>query len=236
MTASPATKSSLTAWERWELASFDLAAAEAASASPEVSAAATAEALAASAHAEQLARLHETARLEGLQAGHEAGFAAGHAEGLIAGKAEAAERGYAETEKILQLTETFETRLAELNQVVADDLVALSIALAEQIVRETVATRPDVLLSVVREALGQLPLQHAAIHLNPEDASLIRSRAGDQLAHAGHRIHEDPKLARGDVVIESGGTHLDATLATRWRRTLDALGHDTPWLEADAAK
>jgi len=88
-----------------------------------------------------------------------------------------------------------------------------------------------VMLGVIREALEQLPLLHAAIHLHPEDASLVRLRAGDQLTHAGHRIHEDAKLKRGDVIIEAGGSHLDATLASRWRRVVEALGQQAPWLE-----
>jgi flagellar assembly protein FliH len=88
-----------------------------------------------------------------------------------------------------------------------------------------------VLLGVIREALEQLPLLHAAIHLHPEDASLARLRAGEQLAHAGHRIHEDPKLKRGDVIIEAGGSHLDASLATRWRRVVEALGQHATWIE-----
>jgi flagellar assembly protein FliH len=91
--------------------------------------------------------------------------------------------------------------------------------------------QPESVLSVVREALSQMPLQHASIHLNPEDASLARSRAGDQLAHAGHRIHEDPKLERGDVVIEVGGSHLDATVATRWQRAIASLGQELPWID-----
>jgi flagellar assembly protein FliH len=88
-------------------------------------------------------------------------------------------------------------------------------------------------LNVIREALAQLPHLHAAIFLNPEDASLARSYLGDQLTHAGHRIHEDPKLARGDCVLEAGGSHIDATVATRWRRTLEGLGLGDAWQARD---
>jgi flagellar biosynthesis/type III secretory pathway protein FliH len=30
-------------------------------------------------------------------------------------------------------------------------------------------------------------------------------------------------LTRGDVLVEAGGTHVDARLATRWQRVWDAL-------------
>jgi flagellar assembly protein FliH len=62
---------------------------------------------------------------------------------------------------------------------------------------------------------------------------LTRSYAGEQLSHSGHRIHENAKLARGDVMIEAGSSQIDASLATRWRRVLATIGQDTPWLADD---
>jgi flagellar assembly protein FliH len=210
-------KSSLTAWERWELASFDADAAPAASPG-------TAETAAAG--DEEIQHLREQARREG----HQAGYAAGLGEGLAAGQAQAEAAGRAEALRLAQVVENLERCIADLNQAVAKDLLGLSVELARQVVRQTVAVKPEVLLGVIREALAQLPLLHAAIHLHPEDASLARLRAGDQLAHAGHRIHEDPALKRGDVIIEAGGSHLDASLAARWRRVVESLGQDSPWI------
>jgi flagellar assembly protein FliH len=212
-------KSSLTAWERWDLASFD------SGATPAAGAGAAPEAPAV--NAEEVQRIREQARRDG----HQAGYAAGLAEGLAAGQAQAEAIGRQEALLLTQTLEKLEQRITELNQVVADDLLALSIEIASQVVRQTVAAKPEVLLGVIREALEHLPLLHAAIHLNPEDASLARLRAGDQLAHAGHRIHEDSKLKRGDVIIETGGSHLDASLAARWRRVVEALGQHTPWVD-----
>jgi flagellar assembly protein FliH len=145
--------------------------------------------------------------------------------------AQAEAAGREEALRLATTLENLEKCITELNQAVADDLLALSMEIARQLVRQTVAAKPDVVLGVIREALDQLPLLHAAIRLNPEDASLARLRAGDQLTHAGHRIHEDPKLKRGDVIIEAGGSHLDASLASRWRRVVEALGQDAPWID-----
>jgi len=176
----------------------------------------------------EVQRVQEQAKQEGRREG----YAAGHAEGLAAGKAQAEAMGRQEALRLAQTLESLERCIAELNQTVADDLLALSIEIARQTVRQTVAVKPEVLLGVIREALQELPLLHAAIHLHPDDASLARLRAGDQLTHAGHRIHEDPKLKRGDVIIEAGGSHLDATLAARWRRVVEALGQDAPWIDS----
>lgn len=221
MTTGTETKSSLTAWERWELASFDPG--QAAAAPAPVEAPPPPPAI----PPEEIERIREEARREG----REAGYAAGHAEGLAAGREAAMTSGRADAERITGLLSELDQRLAELDEVVAADLLALALEIARQVIRQAIAARPESILVVIREALAQLPLQHAAIHLHPEDASLVRSRAGDQISHAGHRIHEDPKLARGDVVIEAGGSHLDASLATRWRRVIESLGHDEPWLE-----
>ena len=208
-------KSLLTAWERWELGSFDSESEAPGGVAGKPGSPAISE--------KEINQIREQAQQEGHQAGYAAGLAAGQAQAEAMGREEAL--------RLAQAMEKLEQCIATLNQAVADDLLALSIEIAGQIVRQVVAAKPEVLLGVIREALEQLPLLHAAIHLHPEDASLVRLRAGDQLAHAGHRIHEDPKLKRGDVIIEAGGSHLDATLASRWRRVVETLGQQAPWID-----
>ena len=62
---------------------------------------------------------------------------------------------------------------------------------------------------------------------------IVRTHGGEHLTHAGHRVQEDPQLVRGDVVIEAGGAHLNARLATRWQNVLATLDQGTPWLATD---
>ena len=86
-------------------------------------------------------------------------------------------------------------------------------------------------LASIREALAQLPAQHSVIHLNPEDAELIRMQHGDTLARAGHRIHENPQLSRGDVLVEAGGTQgggLTAPARLRWFSAAAPRGRAPP--------
>lgn len=202
--------SNLTAWERWELASFD--GTEKPAANTAADAVRTEEAPAPTVKlptVEEVENIREQARQEGYKEGQTQARDEAQHLAKAAGKLDAALKG--------------------LEDQVAEELLALAVEIARQVARCELSAQPEVLLNVIREALAMLPHQHAAIFLNPEDASLARSYLGDQLTHAGHRINEDPKLQRGDCVVESGGSHIDATLATRWRRTLEGLGLDTAW-------
>lgn len=175
--------------------------------------------------AEDIERIHAEAHRQGYEHGHQQGTKEGHEAGYAAGQAVARE----EARRLTGAAERLESALSRIDAEVADELLALAIEIARQVARAELRARPDAILNVVREALSQLPHQHAAIFLNPEDASLLRSYMGDQLTHAGHRIHEDIKLQRGDCVVEAGGSHLDATVATRWRRALENLGIESAW-------
>lgn len=232
--------SKLTAWERWELASFD--------APPPAPAVAVAEAPPTFEEVEtppnvqwptagEIEQLHQQARDQGYQKGFEEGRGDGYAEGQRTGHQAGHEAGYAagqalartEAERLGTAATQLEQALAAMESQVADELLALALELARGVIRQEISARPETLLTVVREAMAQLPHQHTAIYLHPEDASLVRSYLGDQLAHAGHRIHEDFKLKRGDCLLEAGGSQLDATVAMRWRRVLEELGIESAW-------
>ncbi len=199
--------SNLTAWERWELAAFDEAARPAAAPDKDAPPAVKLPT------AEEVEQIREQARQEGYQAGYSEGQ----------GKARD------EAQRLARATARLDAAINGLEDQVAEELLALAVEIGRQVARSELSAQPAILLNVIREALALLPHQHAAIFLNPEDASLARSYLGDQLTHAGHRIHEDPKLQRGDCVLEAGGSHIDATVATRWRRTLEGLGLDAAW-------
>lgn len=222
--------SGLTAWERWELASFDTGTAIAAN-TPSAHADHVTPAEKSNVpldHAE-IERLCAEAQKEGYQAGYNSGYQigkrTGYDEGQVAAKAEAARIGKA--------ANGLEQALQEFDQQVADELLALAVEIARQVVRKEVSSRPEMILDVVNEALAYLPHQHAAIHLNPEDASLVRSYLGDALTHAGHRILEEPTLKHGDCLLEAGGSQIDATTATRWRRVIESLGMNERWEPRD---
>lgn len=218
--------SNLTAWERWELASFGEEKKKPAATAPappppeeEIRAIRLPT-------AEEIEQMRQEARDEGFKQGKESGYQAGFKEGQA--------KALAEAQRFTRAAAKLEQSLGELDKQVADELLALAVELAREVVRAEISAHPETLLAIVREALTHLPHQHVAIYLHPEDASLLRSYMGDQLSHAGHRIHEDFKLARGDCVLEAGGSQVDATVAMRWRRVLENLGIVSAW-QPDAA-
>lgn len=178
---------------------------------------------------QQVAELSEAVR----QKAYESGFESGRSDGLKAGQAEAEKEARQVAARLAQAISRFDSSVASLEGVVADEVLALALEIARKVIGQTVVVQPQVILGTIRGALASVSAQHAAIHLNPADAALVRSHAGEQLTRAGHRIHDDPKLGRGDVVIETGGAHLDGRLATRWQRVLATLDQDLPWLIAD---
>jgi flagellar assembly protein FliH len=165
----------------------------------------------------QIELMHQQAQEEG----HRIGYAEGRAQ------------AQAEAKRLTALTTQLDAALAEFDQRVSDELLALAIEIARRIVERSLAVKPEIVLDVVRHALAELPHQHASVHLNPDDATLIRNLLGEQLAQAGHRIHEDASLARGGCLIEVGGSQVDATLRTRWRRVLESIGTPADWFEPD---
>lgn len=195
------------AWERWELANFDTEV-------PATNTVETEEAPTATGPSQQeIDRVYAEARDNGYRAGYAAGQATARAEAT----------------RLAHAADELAEAMSAFDQQVADELVALAMEVARQIIRGEVTARPAIILDVVHEALAQLPHQHVTIYLHPDDASLVRSYAGDALTHAGHRILEDLRLTPGDCVLESGTSQLDASLATRWRRVVEGLGLRAAW-------
>ncbi|MBI2307793.1 MAG: flagellar assembly protein FliH [Rhodocyclales bacterium] len=218
-------KEKLSAYERWELAAFDEG--EAGGLVPPAGDAPPApeEAAIALPTAEDIERIHNEAYQAGYAAGQEEGRNAGHAAGLALAQAEAAQ--------IAALGENLRQHLQQLDQQVGETLLAVAVEIAAQVLRQSLRIRPELLLPIVREAIAALPLHngHPALYLNPADAALVRTHLGEQLAHNGWRIIEDGSVAAGGCRVEAAASEVDATLETRWRRVLDAIGTGGEWLE-----
>jgi flagellar assembly protein FliH len=197
-------KQKLSAYQRWELNSFDATA-------PGKNGATILPT------AEQVERIYQQAREEGC--------ATGRQEVMIQGQAEA--------QRLRTLLDNLERELQQFDQHMAQDLLTLSLDVARRMLCQALKVRPELVLPVVQEAIGCLPRfnQHAHLILHPEDAALVRSRLGEQLSNSGWKILEDPLVQRGGCRVETANSQIDATLSSRWHRVLAAIGQEGNWLE-----
>lgn len=235
-------KEKLTAYQRWELAAFD----ETGELPPNVQPSDEGLALPEEtieqqppltlATAEEIERIYAEAQESGHAAGYADGLATGHAEGHSAGYEEGIAQAKNEAAQINALLQNLQRSLSEFDQQVADQLLAASLEIANQVLRQSLRVKPELLLPIVREAIAALPIHqgHPALFINPDDAALIRTHLGEQLSHSNWRIIEDSRLEAGGCRVEAGASEIDATEKIRWRRVIESIGVSQEWLDAQS--
>ena len=214
-------KEQLSAYQRWEMASFDdkqttsLQIVEPPPIPPQLPPPPT---------AEEIATILENARLEG--------YAAGLEEGRKTGLAEA-ENTLKETLLPLQrIAETFNEALITADEAIAQDTLDLALDLAKAMLKNALSVQPELILPIVKEAIHYLPSlkQPAILNLHPADASIVSERIGEDLTKSGWRIVGDTQIERGGCRVETGTNQIDATTTTRWLRIAESLGKKSDWL------
>lgn len=226
-------KENLTAYERWEIGSFDrprpaVQPQDPAPPPPEMASEVLVEPSPPLSlpTAEEIERIHEEARSSGFTAGYEEG----KAQGELAAQEEAEQLIASLTSVVANLRGA----LTDLDQGVAETLLKLSIEVASQITRSIVKTRADLLLPVIREAIAALPLHHGHIilSLHPQDALHVRPLLGEQFAQTGAQLLEDASVTPGGCLVRAGASEIDATIETRWMRVIEAIGATSrEWLQ-----
>jgi flagellar assembly protein FliH len=183
--------------------------------------------------AEDLAGIERDAWDKGCADGREAGMAAVRAEQQTVSQ---------ELERRVQqfgaLLDFMAKPIAELDGEVQRQLASLAGAIARQIVRRELKTHPDEIVAVVRETVALLPLsaREVRVHLNPEDAKLVRARLVEASNDRAWSIVEDPILTRGGCRVSSENSTIDAQLEQRLGAAIAAaLGENRSPIEPDAA-
>jgi len=189
---------------------------------------------------EELEAMREAARQEGFAQGldegrtqgHADGRAEGHAEGFAAGSAEGEQAASQELEQLRTVAASFGNAVAQADETIAKDVLDLALRLARGMVRTGLDVRPELIMSVVRDAINQLPIlqQPALLMLNPQDAELVRHGMAEELATGGWRIIENGAIARGGCRVETASNQIDAQVEARWQRLTHALAANVDWL------
>ncbi len=204
----PTRKASLSAYQRWEMASFD----PVPPAPPEpVDDSGAFEA--------ELQRLRDAAHAQGVASGHvagqalgyQAGYDQGHAQGFAQGQAEARE----EAARLAALAETFKAALD----------------IAQQVVRQHVQHDPAALIAAAREVLAAEPALTGAPHLvvSPADLPVVEAYLMEELQARGWSVRTGPAVERGGCRAHASTGEVDAGIDTRWGRVAAALGKASTW-------
>ncbi|MFK7962777.1 MAG: FliH/SctL family protein [Burkholderiaceae bacterium] len=176
--------------------------------------------------------------------GLQTGLARGRQEGATAARqrcedearatAEAA-GGFA-AERMARLVESFETEFSAMESDLADKTLDLAIAVAEKVLLREIRDNTHDILPVISECLSMLAkdASEIVIRLNPADLALLQSIEGERFSEFSPRWQADGSIKPGGCHIESAQTVIDASIESRWQRTLSALGTPaSPLADAD---
>ncbi|QNN46696.1 flagellar assembly protein FliH [Thermomonas brevis] len=152
------------------------------------------------------------------EAAYAEGYARGHAEGAAAGQAEI-RRIAAQMEGIL---DAFTRPLARLDAEVGDALGDLAVRIAGALLGRSYAAEPELLETLVREALEIAGSDHRQVELrlHPDDLAMLTPQL---LTLEGVRMSGDATLARGDLRLHADSVRIDGSLSARLNAALQKI-------------
>lgn len=219
-----AAKESLSAYQRWEMASFDPVPPP--PPEPEVDD---------GAFEAELERLRDAAHAQGVATGHVAGQALGYQAGYDQGHTQGFEQGQAEAReeaaRLAALAVTFKDALDGAQGAISETLVALALDIAHQVVRQHVQHDPTALIAAAREVLATEPtlVGAPALIVSPADLPVVEAYLMEELQTRGWTVRTDPAVERGGCRAQASTGEVDAGIDTRWERVAAALGKVSTW-------
>lgn len=159
----------------------------------------------------------ETQAQEITRQAYEEGFAAGEVEGRTFGESQFKVIAERLNKHLEELHETAQL----LTHATQDEILALSLAMAEYLAGQEMLRSRDGVLPLINRVLTEHPFPTSEndpsqkvleLHLNPKDHELLGDRLMDQDAI---RIMDNPELSRGSLQLHSPEGILDATLERR---------------------
>jgi flagellar assembly protein FliH len=219
--ADAAKKARMSAYQRWEMASFDPVPIDRSGADQ-------------AALEKHLRRVRDEAHAQGLASGHVAGQAMGYKAGYDQGYEQGVEEGRdarAEATRLAQMADTFKIALQAADAVVAEALTALALDIAQQVVSQHLTLDPTAVLAVARSVIAAEPALAGAPYLtvNPADLPIVEAYLLEELQAAGWSVRTDPDIERGGCRAHAASGEVDATNVMRWERVAAALGRSQPW-------
>ena len=172
--------------------------------------------------AEQLAAQH-AARQIGYQEGYRDGLAA-----LENFKRGVLQQNAAQFGHVLQ---QFDEQLDALEMEMSRSLARVAASIAQQVVRDELAARPERIARVAHEAVEAVLMsaRHIVVQVNPQDHALVEAGAAEAIAARGARLVSDASIERGGCRVLSDVGTIDARIGARWERAIGTVGVEMPW-------
>jgi len=163
--------------------------------------------------AQRIEQLQQQAYQEGFEQGREEGRAAG------------LEEVKAQAERLSAVCELMAHPLEELDEVVENQLLRLVTVIAQQMIRRELKSSPGEIIAVVRETLALLPVasREVRVHLNPDDAAIVREVLAPPEGERGWTIIEDPVITAGGCRVLTDMSRVDATVESRLQALVNGL-------------
>jgi flagellar assembly protein FliH len=167
--------------------------------------------------------------------------ARGYEAGMAAGRSEMQERLAEVQARVSRLDSilTLLTRpLEELDVAVEQELALLALTIARHLVRRELKADPAQIIAIIRESVGRLPAaaRDIRVHLNPDDAAVVRDRLPAPATERAWNIIEDPALTRGGCLVRTDTSQIDARLESRINAIVaGALGEERATVRSEPA-
>jgi flagellar assembly protein FliH len=150
------------------------------------------------------------------------GFAAGLAEGRAVAKHQLEQQ----LARFEALCAAAARPLVALDDITERELARLATVMARRVVARELQLDPSLIEQAVRGAAAALPsaTRELRVWVHPDDLNLLRELGASEPLW---RLGAKPELSRGDCVLESERSRLDARVDTRLAAVIDAvLGND----------
>lgn len=177
----------------------------------------------------ELLALRETAQREGFREGYD--------EGALAAKGEITSL----KANLEQAMDILRKPVEKVEVLVEQELLALSLAIARQVLRREITTQPQHIIGLIRDAVKQLPstIEEITVLLNPTDGQVVRKALHEHQTSHKWNIVDDPSIEQSDCKIRAGKSFIDAGIdALVARLATEHLGGqratDTPEEVTDA--
>ncbi|MFN0074117.1 MAG: FliH/SctL family protein [Chloroflexota bacterium] len=153
-----------------------------------------------------------------------AGYALGHQEGVQRGL----EEQRASMQRLAQLAERARVDTREYVRLLEQQVVGLTLAVAQKVIEREVAADPTIVLDVVRSAINEVQ-DATSVHVraHPQDYALLEAQwhsIGRNSLGEAIVLVSDERVEPGGCLIETAIGHVDGQLSTRFSQVASIFG------------